>query len=168
MTPHRRDGGDGPTARARPQSKPTATTRTSPFDQVHLELHEVVCRKTTKEVDRDEIVLTALSVVGEVREQRGRKELAARARKGEWLDAGKFGKGDSRSFPKGRRVASFPYGGAKVPFPRHYFATLLLVEKDEGHLGEVLNAAAGALEERAVAATQQLAGNVAAALLASA
>jgi hypothetical protein len=120
------------------------------FTKVHLRIHEIKCVKTTKEMDRDEITLAAIKVEGEVQDSGGKKKLAARAEKGDLLDAGKFKKGDTRKYKQPRTVLSFAAGDAgdkDIDWPRYYYATLLMIEEDEGTIGNIVNQAIKSVEK---------------------
>jgi len=143
-----------PTARVVTTSSGSGDTaaRTPTFTKVQLRVHEVTCVKTTKEIDRDEIVLAAIQAEGEVVEKAQKKELRAKARKGDVLDVGKFKKGESQKYSKPKVVAEFELGAKELDFPRNFFGMLLMIEKDEGDIGAVVNAAVKAVEKDVTAA----------------
>jgi hypothetical protein len=147
------------------------------FKEVHLQIHTVECIKTTKELDRDEITLAAIKVEGELQNTGGRRKLAAKAKKGVVLDAGKFKKGDTRRFTPPRTVASFSSGAKDEDWPRYFYATLLMIERDEGAVGTIVNQAVKSVEKAvseevakaaASAATSVLSGLAAGAAVGSA
>jgi hypothetical protein len=52
------------------------------FRNVNLRIHKVTCVKTTKEIDKDEIVVTAIKTVGKVENKHGKKRVAGKSYKG--------------------------------------------------------------------------------------
>ena len=76
------------------------TPHNSPHVNVNLLIHEVLCEKTTKEVDKDEIGIVGIPIVGEIKEERGKKILAGKAKKGNTLGPEKFKKGDVKRYSK--------------------------------------------------------------------
>jgi hypothetical protein len=160
-----------PLATSRVERRGRAETQTAPvFTKVQLRIHKLSCETTTKEVDQDEIVLAAIQAEGEVVERSHKKELRARARKGDILALGKFKKGEDRSYSDPKVVAEFALGARDLDWPRSFVAMLLLVEKDEGEIGAVVNAAVKAVEDDVTAALSKAAvgaaSGVAAGLLA--
>ncbi len=145
---------------------PRASSNAPRFSMVNLRVHEIRCVKTTKEIDRDEIILSAIKTEGKVVGSGNRKKLAAKAEKGKLLDAGKFKKGDVRRYRRPRVLASFKAGSSRSGWPRYYYATLLMIEKDEGAIGTVVNAAVKAVEKEAKAAVTTASSAVATAAMA--
>lgn len=159
-----------PTATIRRKKKPTASivrkrnSKSEPsFSKMYLRIHKVKCLKTTKEIlKKDEIVIGAVKVVGQISEKRGKKIVTPKGKSGKSIRAGKFRKGTVQAFSPPRVIASFSYGGKTGGWPRKYPATLVLVEMDKGKLGSVINSAVKAIEKNAVKlATTLAAGAVA-------
>lgn len=121
------------------------------LSQVTLRIHEVTCEKTTKEIDRDEIVLTAIRTLAKV-EKRDTRRVAGFSEEDKRIDVGKFRAGVSKAYGPPQPIAQFPLGGEKVAWPRYYVATLLLIEKDEGAIGTIVNAAIDAIDKQVKAA----------------
>jgi hypothetical protein len=143
-----------------------ASEDTPDFSKVQLRVHAIECVKTTKEVDRDEIYLAAIKVEGELQNlSGGKRKLAAKAEKGVLLDAGKFKKGDTRRFNPPRLLATFPAGAKLDDCPRYFYATLLMIEKDEGALGDIVNQAVKSVEKGVVQAVTKAAANAATTML---
>lgn len=130
-------------------SSHTHTARARAFTSVKLRLHQIECVKTTKEVDRDEIVLAAVMAEGELQNS---KKLVAKAKKGAVIDAGKFKKGEKNRFGQPRTLAEFRIGKKEIEWPRHYAATLILIEKDEGAIGSIVNSAVRSIQVELTAA----------------
>jgi len=122
------------------------------FGFVNLRLHEVECVKTTKEVDRDEIVLATIKIEGEVTSANGKKQLKGKANQGEQVAAGQFQKDDKKHFKSPKVLARFPSGGSHEEWPRYYVAMLMMIEKDEGAIGTVVNSAIKSVEKELTAA----------------
>ena len=147
------------------------------FGFVNLQLHEVECVQTTKEVDRDEIVLASIKIEGEVDSANGKSRVKGKANKGEQVPVGQFQRGDRKSFKAPKILARFPSGGAHAEWPRYFVAMLLMIEKDEGAIGAVVNSAINSVEKEltlaistavATGATSFLAGTAAGAAVGSA
>jgi hypothetical protein len=136
------------------------------FGRVNLRIHEIECVKTTKEVDRDEITIAAIKVEGRLEKSAGKEKLAARAEQGEVLGAGKFKKGDSRRYNPPRTVATFPSGGKDADWPRYYYATLVMIEQDEGAVGTVVNQVVKSVEKEVAEVVSKAVSTVATAALA--
>ena len=88
----------------------SARQDTPDFAQVQLRIHEIECFKTTKEIDRDEMKLAAIKVEGKLETSGGKRKLAAKAERGDILDAGQFKKGETRKYQQPRTVLSFAAG----------------------------------------------------------
>lgn len=129
------------------RKEPSAGKDTPDFKKLHLRVHAIECVKTTKEIDRDEIFLAAIKVEGDLQDAGGKRKLAAKAEQGVLLDAGQFKKGDTRRFNPPRNLASFSAGSRDDDWPRYYYATLLMIEKDEGNLGAVINQAVKSVDK---------------------
>lgn len=142
----------------------SSSKHTPDFAQVQLRIHEIECIKTTKEIDRDEMKLAAIKVEGALENSGGKKKLAARAEKGDILDAGKFKKGDTRKYRHPRSVLSFAAGDEDAGWPRYYQATLVLIEEDEGKLGAVINSAVKSVEKEVTVEIEKAAGAAATAI----
>jgi len=146
-----------------------AGTHASPFHAVELRIHSIHCVKSTKEVDRDEITLAAIQVQGAVEQLGNKRELTAKAESGSPLNAGKFKVGDARNYGEPRIVARFSPGDRNDSWPRHYSAILLMIERDEGAIGEVVSAAVRSVDKEAKAAVAKaVAGTVTTAIAAGA
>jgi hypothetical protein len=117
------------------------------FGMVNLRIHEIECIKSTKEIDLDEIILAAIKVEGKLEKSAGKEKLAARAEKGEVLNAGKFKNGENRRYSPPRTVATIPSGGKDMGWPRYYYATLVMIEQDEGAVGKVVNEVVKSVEK---------------------
>ena len=128
---------------------------------VTLQIHKVRCMKTTREIDKDEIFIVAIKTVGKVEQNRGKKIVRGRSLKGKKINAGKFKKGTVARFSKPKTIARFGYGGSKKEWPRSYFATLLLIEKDEGKLGLIVSKAIKRLDKKTVTAISSTVGDAA-------
>jgi hypothetical protein len=124
----------------------------------------VECIKGTREVDKDEIFISAVLVTGE-RSKRGKGSQAGSAQAGEIVDFGKFRKGDKKKYARGKRVARFALGGAALSWPRYFPVSLLMIEKDEGALGKIVEAAVDAVDDQVVKAVTAAASSVAGAAL---
>ena len=146
-----------------------AGTRASPFHAVVLRIHSIHCDTPTGEVDRDEIVLAAIKLEGAVEQLGGRRELTARVASDVPLDAGQFKAGDARHYGEPRIVALFSPGEETDAWPRHYSAILLMLEKDEGAIGDVVSAAVKSVDREVKAAVAKaVAGTVTTAIAAGA
>lgn len=117
------------------------------YESINLRINEIRCIKTTKEIDRDEIVVAAVKAEGKLESTGGKLKLAARAEAGETHHLGKFKKGDHKKYPKTRVVARFSAGKPRQEWPRYYTAALLLIEEDEGAIGTVVNSAVRSVEK---------------------
>jgi hypothetical protein len=117
------------------------------FSSVRLVIHRIVAHAGTREIDKDEIVLTAIETVGEVIAAGAKPTVRAKSRRGQTIDAGKFKKGDQRHYDVPRAIASFPLGPRGGDWPRTAQATLLLIEKDEGQIGNVVAAVVDAIDD---------------------
>jgi hypothetical protein len=159
----RRPGGNKGTGAVRQESH---NNRSKPdFDRVQLRIHEIECVKTTREIDRDEITIAAIKVEGSLQTSGGKKKLKARAEKGVMLDGGKFKKGDTREFNNPRTVLSFAAGDSDAGWSRYYYATLLMIEKDQGALGDAVNSAIKSVEDEVTRAVEKAAGAAATAVV---
>lgn len=157
----------GVTAPVRTGGEPDTPPTDQPgFSSVKLRVHEIRCVTTTKEIDRDEIVLAAVKVEGTIGGTKERRQLAARARRGEQLSAGKFAKGDTQTYPKTRVLATYDAGGPIGPDPRYFLGAILVVEKDEGRLDEVIDSTVEAVERQVVTAISTTAATASGAALA--
>lgn len=137
------------------------------FERVALLVHEVSCEKTTKEVDRDEIALAGVAIVGELRGSGQRAELVGKARKGHAIDAGKFSKGTTERYKSPRVLVELPFGAAALPWPRTFSALLLLVEKDEGAIGAAVDQIVEKVDDELVRATKAAAATAGSAIASS-
>jgi hypothetical protein len=137
------------------------------FGMVNLRIHEIECIKTTKEVDRDEITIAAIKVEGRLEKSAGKEKLAARAEEGEVLSAGKFKKGENRRFSPPRTVATFPSGGKGLEWPRYYYATLVMIEQDEGAVGKVVSEVVKSVEKEVADVVSKAVSTAAVAALSS-
>lgn len=144
--------------------RPSQQDRPFPYSEVKLRVHSIGCKKTTKEIDKDEISLAAIMVEGTV-DRATRKQLAAQATRGKTLSAGKFSKGHVERWPKTRPVATFAAGGWIGDEPRFFEAALVLIEEDEGKLGQVIGEIIDSIEKEATAALTTVATTAAAAAL---
>lgn len=143
-----------------------STSKAYRFTKVNLRIHEIDCVKTTKEIDRDEIKLAAIKVEGELKNSGGKRKLAAKAEKGIVLDAGKFKKGDTRRYNPPRTVVTYAAGDQDLDWPRCYYATLLMIEEDEGTIGAIVNSAVKAVEDQVAKEVSKAAATVATSVLA--
>lgn len=125
------------------------------FDRVQLRIHQIECVKTTGEMDRDEITIAAIKVEGNLHISGGKKKLAARAEKGDILNGGKFKKGDSRQFDNPRTVLSFAAGDGDGGWPRYYYATLMMIERDQGTVAAIVNGAVKSVEDEVTRAVEK-------------
>lgn len=135
-----------------------AAARVPSYRSVVLRLNRVHCVKSTKEADQDEMALAVLKVHGVV--QPGDR-VAARTAPGERLGLGKFKNGETRVFQQPKDLARFEYGAPGLEWPRRYFASLMLIEKDQGDLGRFVGELADAMEKdlkKAAMATAAAAG----------
>ncbi len=115
---------------------------------MNLRVNEIRCVSTTREIDKDEIVIAAVKVEGALGGTKERRKLAARAERGEQVPAGKFAKGDKQTYPKTRVLASYDAGGRIGPDPRFFLGALILIEKDEGEIGAVINSTVSSVEKQ--------------------
>jgi hypothetical protein len=175
-------GTPGPEAtrpnRKRPGTRPDApatsdgTPNKAPVDQplyssVNLRVHEISCINTTKEIlNKDRIVIGAVKVEGALGGTKDERKLAARAERGEHFSAGKFGKGDTQSYPKTHVLASYEPGGRIGSDPRFYFGALILIEEDNDQIETVINSAVNAVEKQVVDAVSKAAVSASTAALA--
>lgn len=146
---------------AEPRTSEKRVVRGRNFHYLTLNLHSVKCVKTTREVDRDEIVLAAIRTEGALKGTGNRKKLVAKAAAGERVQCGKFRKDDVRRFGDGHPLCRFEIGDAALDWPRYYQAILLLIEKDEGAIGTIVNAAARSVEDDMTAALNDAASGAA-------
>lgn len=147
--------------------KPDKTVRDQPsYSSVILRVHEIRCIDTTKEIDKDEMVLAAVKVEGTLGGSQGRRRLSARAQRGEQLSVGKFTKGHKQTYPKSRPLATYDAGGKIGSDPRFYLGALVLIEEDEGNIGAVINSTVNAVEQQVTSAISTAAGTAAGAALA--
>lgn len=126
------DGRDG-------AQRPTGPT----FGRVTLRLHSVECVDTTKEVDRDEVVLVGMA--SNAVKKNG--QVSTRTHPTQ-IQLGKFKKGTRHSYENPKTIVSFAYGDPKGGWPRTYPAALLLVEQDEGKIGEIAALVADAIDDK--------------------
>jgi len=155
-------------AARRPTARVVSRTTDAPrYEKVYLRIHRVECVKTTKEIDRDEITVGVIKTVGVITEKRGRKLVRAAGKAGKSVNAGKFKKGTTRRFRPAKVVASFPYGGRNRDWPRHYPASIVLIERDKGSVSKVINTAINAIDEEAVTLATGLATTAATGLATS-
>ncbi len=161
-----------PTAKKTTTRRPTTSRATTERNQnprfatVSLRVNKIECIKTTKEIDRDEIKLAAITTQGQVKASGSKKKLAARAERGEVLDAGKFKNGETRNYRRPREIARFKAGG-RDGWPRYYHATLLMIEEDEGAIGKIVNEAVKSVEKEAAAAISTAAASATSTALAA-
>lgn len=134
---------------AHPETAARAGARpvTPAFKSVRLMIDRIVADATTKEIDRDEIILTSIEAVGEVTASGPKPKVSARARRGRTIDAGQFRKGDVRDFNPAKVIAELPLGPREGDWPRHPRATLLMIEKDEGDIGTVVATVVDAIDK---------------------
>jgi len=137
------------------------------YSFVELRIHAIKCLKSTKEVDQDEITLAAIKVEGSVQATGSKKQLTAKAERGDLLNAGKFKAHEHRNYESPRVVARFAPGGPDAGWPRHYHATLLMIERDQAAIGTIVNAAVKSVEKEAKAAVSKAATAAATAALSS-
>ena len=158
-------------ATSRTVSKPTAVTGARPVDpprysSVNLRVNEIRCITTTKEIDKDEIVIAAVKVEGALGGTKERRKLAARAERGEKFSAGKFTKGDRQTYPKTRVLATYEAGGKIGSEPRFYVGALVLIEEDKGAIDQVIDDTVNSVEKEVTAALSTAAATASAAALA--
>lgn len=135
-------------AAARAGARPVSPAHVSPaFKSARLMIDRVIADATTKEIDRDEIVLASVEAVGEVTGSGPKAKVSAKARRGGTIDAGQFKKGDVRDFNPARVIAELPLGPRQGDWPRRTRATLLMVEKDEGDIGTIVAAVVDAIDK---------------------
>ena len=131
----------GPAAAVAPAAAAAPAT-----DKLELRLHSVRCVDETGsgtfgEVGKDEIALGATTV-----DESGDTEKVPE------LQVGGFNDGDVKTFSPPRRIATFGLREG-TEFPKAYFATLVLAEKDvSGGLSEFLNQLLEKIRERVIAA----------------
>lgn len=141
-----------PTTTQTVSARGRVTNRGATFKYVTLRIHKIECVKTTKELDRDEIVLAAVKAEGKIVEQQRKQKLAGKAEKGKIVNAGKFKKGGTRNYRSPEVIARFKAGGSRREWPRYYVAALLMIEKDEGAIGTIVNSAVKSVEKEVTAA----------------
>jgi hypothetical protein len=165
-----KSGATNPSHDRRPQGHGSVETTSGlgpMLSQVTLRIHEVTCQKTTKEIDRDEIVLTAIKTHMKV-ETTGNGRVAGISEEDKRLEVGEFQKGASKTYGPPQPIAQFSLGGEKPAWPRYYVATLLLIEKDEGAIGTIVNATIDAIDEQVKEAVAKVAASAAGAVLTAA
>ena len=77
------------------------------YESINLRINEIRCVTTTREIDRDEIVVAAIKAEGSVEVRGGKRKLAGKAKAGENHSLGKFKKGDRQKYPKTKVLARF-------------------------------------------------------------
>jgi hypothetical protein len=147
----------GPRARTGSTGSVRNPRRGSTHQKVVLRLHSIECVKTTKEVDRDEMVLVGIATNVALRRGQAKAESAVRQK----LALGKFKKGSKETYRKPKALASFAFGGDEAGWPRSYPAALLLIEKDEGKIGAIAAEVADAIDDKVADTLRQAAEAVA-------
>jgi hypothetical protein len=151
------------TAGDRPEKKPPDQPH---YTEVNLRVNEIRCITSTREVDKDELSLIAIKVEGAVGGTKERRQLAARAGRGELVSAGKFRTGDKETYPKTRVLASYDAGGRIGPDPRFYLGAVVVVEQDGKDVDKLIDSAVDAVDEQVMTAVTAAAGTASAAALA--
>ena len=164
--PRRRPEEDRGGAAGRPGSRPRGGSPgkgsgSSDLRTVNLRIHTIECVKTTKEIDRDEIVLTVVQSMGAVENQRGENVLVGKSTRGGTIDAGKFKKGVKQRYRPAKTIAQFPLGDRSGDWPRYFPATLLLIEQDREPIGQVVAAVIDAIDDKLVRAVRKAVTTVA-------
>ncbi len=142
--------------------------RQTALRHVKLRIHKITCVDDTRELDKDEIVLTAIRTELTVREQRGNKTIASKSKRGKKIDAGKFKGGSVKTFSPPETIAKFPIGAASAEWPRYYPVTLLLIETDRGDVAKIVRDVIDAVDDEVTQAVGTAAGAAAGAALAGA
>lgn len=154
----------GPQER-RPQERQPQERKDLAYSRVVLELRSVECVDTTKEIDKDEMVLVGIAS-NAIRRANGKAGTKTDVRAK--IALGKFKKGTKRTFDDPKTIASFVYGGAQADWPRTYPAALLLVELDENKIGTLAAKVADAIDEELAEKLGEAAATAAATLAAGA
>lgn len=137
------------------------------FTKVELRIWEINCIKTTKELDKDEIILSAVQTEGRLSGEKGKFRVQGRARAGKTLAAQKFRKGDRAAFKPPELIAQFPLGEEGDKWPRSFFAVLVMIEKDEGAIGVCLNRVISVVDKELVKTITEKAAEEASTAIAS-
>jgi len=143
-------------------------TKTSTSRYANLRIHQVKCVKTTKEIDKDEIVLCGIETSGEVVMKRNKKSLKGKAREGKRISVGKFKKRTVKNYKNPKVVARLNLGSRKADWPRNYIASILMIEKDEGQIGKIVNSVVKAIDKQVTKAVVKIASGAATAAAGSA
>jgi hypothetical protein len=132
-----------------PASALTAGTNVAPvagpvLDNLEFRLHQVRCLEETgsglfSDVGEDEIALSGTSV-----DESGDTKKISEFRVGDFDD------GDVKSFSPARRFTFFNLREGTA-FPKSYFVTLVLAEKDMGGLGDFINRLLDKIKDRVTA-----------------
>lgn len=139
----------------RKPDKPSKPKKGQVFKKIELRIREIICVKTTKELDKDEIILSSVETQGKLSGKQDKFKVKAKARAGKTIDAGKFRKGDKESYLPPKLIAQFPLGERGDKWPRNYFAVLVMVEKDEGAIGTCLERVINAVDDELVEAVTE-------------
>ena len=165
--PSGRPRGAGAVRATQDRPGPRDAVRERPrYTTVNLRVHEIRCLATTGEVGADEVLVAAVTVEGALGGTTARRQLVARARRGEQLSAGRFTKGDRRTYPATRVLASYDAGGPIGTDPRFFLGAVLLIEQDEGHADAVISRAVESVERQVAAAVSTVAATASGAALA--
>lgn len=119
----------------RAASKPAASS----VRTIKLCINHIKCIKDTKEIDKDEIVCTAIKTMGKVSGKNGRQTIKPSSSRGMTINAGKFKKGTKANYAQAKTIASFPVGANNLPWPRVFPVQLIIVEKDGGKVKSLVD-----------------------------
>jgi hypothetical protein len=124
-----------------------AVPATAPtFKTLRLMIDRIVADQPTREIDQDEITLTA--VVPLARKAGADKaKLEAKSEQGNVINAGKFKKGEARDFNPPKLLAHMPFGPRQGNWPREQHVTALMIEVDRGKLEPIVAAVIDAVDK---------------------
>jgi hypothetical protein len=124
-----------------------AVPATAPtFKTLRLMIDRIVADQTTREIDKDEITLTAVVPLAR-KGDGGKAKLESKSERGKTIGAGKFKKGDVRDFNPPRLLAEVPLGPRQGDWPRELHATVVMIEVDEGKLEPIIKQVIDAVDK---------------------